>query len=286
MTATTKSEWAALTSVDRNSAAGFAILVGFGLGFAQALSTAIVVTAGLPHGGVAAFAISTVAATALLSPILMMLVQKAKAPSQFERVNAILDHAILRHEIGNDGRIVSANRLMCQVTGYSEAELIGQSHQLLKPDMIRPWLELHTEIRKSELWSGETLLYAKDGAEIWLSSTIAAIRDLDGCIKGYTCLSIDVSERRKARDELLRNSKLMHLGQLTATVAHEIRNPLGAIRTASFVLERKIRGQVEGVGPQLERINNGIQRCDKIITELLDVSRWSAPIECSTLNVS
>jgi signal transduction histidine kinase len=59
-------------------------------------------------------------------------------------------------------------------------------------------------------------------------------------------------------------------------VAHEIRNPLGAIRTANFVLEKKLKGQVEGVEPQLERINVSIRRCDKIITELLDFTRKKA----------
>jgi signal transduction histidine kinase len=63
------------------------------------------------------------------------------------------------------------------------------------------------------------------------------------------------------------------LGQLTATVAHEIRNPLGAVRTSAFLLERKIRGKGLGVEAQIERINKGVTRCDNIITQLLDYSR-------------
>jgi signal transduction histidine kinase len=60
---------------------------------------------------------------------------------------------------------------------------------------------------------------------------------------------------------------------LTATVAHEIRNPLGAVRTSAFLLERKIRGKGLGVEAQIERINKGVTRCDDIITQLLDYSR-------------
>ncbi len=63
------------------------------------------------------------------------------------------------------------------------------------------------------------------------------------------------------------------LGQLTATVAHELRNPLGAVRTSAFLLERKLKDKGLGIEAQLERINNGIVRCDNIITQLLDFSR-------------
>jgi signal transduction histidine kinase len=70
---------------------------------------------------------------------------------------------------------------------------------------------------------------------------------------------------------------MAQLGQLTATVAHEIRNPLGAVRTAAFLVERKTRDKGLGVEPMLQRIGNGVTRCDNIITQLLDFARSSTP---------
>ncbi len=78
---------------------------------------------------------------------------------------------------------------------------------------------------------------------------------------------------KDAQDELVRKGRLEQLGQLTATVAHELRNPLGAVRTAAFLLERKVKDKGLGVEGQLLRINNGVSRCDGIITQLLDFSR-------------
>ena len=78
---------------------------------------------------------------------------------------------------------------------------------------------------------------------------------------------------KEAQDELVKRGRMEQLGQLTATVAHEIRNPLGAVRTSAFLLERKIRGKGLGVEAQIERINKGVTRCDDIITQLLDYSR-------------
>ncbi len=76
-----------------------------------------------------------------------------------------------------------------------------------------------------------------------------------------------------AQDQLLKKGRLEQLGHLTATIAHELRNPLGAVRTSAFLLERKTRGKDLGIENQLQRINSGIARCDNTITQLLDFSR-------------
>jgi signal transduction histidine kinase len=86
-------------------------------------------------------------------------------------------------------------------------------------------------------------------------------------------LAIKVRELKAAQDELIKKGRLEQLGQLTATIAHEIRNPLGAIRTSAFLLERKTAKLDEDVSGHLQRINNGVDRCDLIITQLLDFSR-------------
>ena len=86
-------------------------------------------------------------------------------------------------------------------------------------------------------------------------------------------LAGNMRKLKDAQDEILRRGRMAQLGQLTATVAHEIRNPLGAVRTASFLLERKLKDKGLGVEQQLARIANGITRCDNIISQLLDFSR-------------
>ncbi|MFN0192387.1 MAG: sensor histidine kinase [Aestuariivirga sp.] len=86
-------------------------------------------------------------------------------------------------------------------------------------------------------------------------------------------LHANMQKLRDAQDEIVRKSKMAQLGQLTATVAHELRNPLGAVKTSAFLLTRKLKDKGLGVEPQLQRIDSGINRCDNIITQLLDFSR-------------
>lgn len=88
----------------------------------------------------------------------------------------------------------------------------------------------------------------------------------------------------EAQEQLVSKGRLSQLGQLTATVAHELRNPLGAVRTSAFLLERKIKGKGLGVETQLERIANGITRCDDIISQLLDFARTKS-LQTEVLNL-
>ena len=86
-------------------------------------------------------------------------------------------------------------------------------------------------------------------------------------------LASNMKKLEEAQDALVKKGRMEQMGQLTATIAHELRNPLGAVRTSVFLIERKLKDKGLGVEPQLVRINNGIVRCDNIITQLLDFSR-------------
>jgi signal transduction histidine kinase len=86
-------------------------------------------------------------------------------------------------------------------------------------------------------------------------------------------LASNVKQLSEAKEESLRKAKMAQLGNLVATVAHELRNPLAIVRTASFILKRKLADVGADVGPQITRIESGISRCDNIISQLLDFSR-------------
>ena len=75
------------------------------------------------------------------------------------------------------------------------------------------------------------------------------------------------------QEAMVRQERLTTLGQVTATVSHELRNPLGAIRISFFVVAQRLRGKDTGIEPALERIERSIARCENIINDLLDFSR-------------
>ncbi len=94
--------------------------------------------------------------------------------------------------------------------------------------------------------------------------------DLENLVKERT------RKLREAQKDLVRSERMATLGQLTATVSHELRNPLGTIRTSIFTLSNKLKDKDPGLRKTIDRIERNIIRCDNIITELLDYSRIRA----------
>ena len=81
------------------------------------------------------------------------------------------------------------------------------------------------------------------------------------------------AELRDAQGELLKKERLAMLGQLTATVAHELRNPLSAIRNTMFVIREAVLQAELDIERPLGRVERSINRCDAIIADLLDYTR-------------
>ncbi len=81
------------------------------------------------------------------------------------------------------------------------------------------------------------------------------------------------AELRAAQGDLLRQESMATLGQLTAIVSHELRNPLGVIQTSNFVVRDNLKDCDPRVGRSLERIERSVMRCDRIIDELRDYTR-------------
>jgi signal transduction histidine kinase len=81
------------------------------------------------------------------------------------------------------------------------------------------------------------------------------------------------AELRQAQEELLRKERFAAIGQITGTVSHELRNPLGTIRTSMFMIDEKVRGKGLGVERALDRVQRSIERCNGIIGDLLDYTR-------------
>ncbi len=97
-------------------------------------------------------------------------------------------------------------------------------------------------------------------------------------LKQYTTeLEEMVTQRTKdlqvAQQKLMKQEKLSVLGQLTAFVSHELRNPLGVIRSSVYILRRRFQDRDPKTEKHLERIENEVSRCDSIVEELLDFTR-------------
>jgi signal transduction histidine kinase len=81
------------------------------------------------------------------------------------------------------------------------------------------------------------------------------------------------AELREAQQALVQKERLSVLGQLTATVAHELRNPLSVIQNTMFTMRQGLESKGVTMERPMARVERSIVRCNRIITDLLDFSR-------------
>jgi two-component system, sporulation sensor kinase E len=106
--------------------------------------------------------------------------------------------------------------------------------------------------------------------------------------RGLILILVDVTEEVRAQAELQRNRALSAIGQMTAQIAHEIKNPLGSIRFAAEVLKRQPHGNGHGRGADLETIAVIERSVDHLATVVAELSDYARPKELqrSDLNLN
>ncbi len=98
---------------------------------------------------------------------------------------------------------------------------------------------------------------------------------------GHIVTLTDVTDAERANDELRRGRALAAVGQMTAQVAHEIKNPLGSVGLAAQVLELRVANDDVALDV-VHRIENSVDHLTRIVGEL---SQFARPIELTTETV-
>ncbi|MFB6364386.1 PAS domain S-box protein [Paenibacillus elgii] len=174
--------------------------------------------------------------------------------------------------LNKSGMITSANPATETITGYSAQELIGMPFaDLLAPEEEGAQTQLHKIMHEGALSGMEMKLVRKSGQSAYLLATPAPIyvnRKQVGCY----IIAKDITEQKRKDELLLKSEKLTIAGQLAAGVAHEIRNPLTALK--GFV---QLMGRSEHSYSQyLPIMKEELERIEVIISELLMLAKPQA----------
>ncbi len=139
-----------------------------------------------------------------------------------------------------DAIITSWNRGAERIYGYTADEIVGQPVSRLvpadKPDEV-PYIM--SRIRAGEsLDHYETVRRHRDGSLLYVTLTVSPIRDRRGKIVGASTIARDMTSRRLAEEALRASEKLVAMGRMAASIAHEIRNPLDAAKNITYLLQQ------------------------------------------------
>ncbi|HBW38922.1 nitrogen regulation protein NR(II) [Desulfosporosinus sp. BICA1-9] len=184
-----------------------------------------------------------------------------------------------------DYKITSINPAAQKMYGYTASEALGQEITLLSvPEGVSELKEILERAKIGEEIIGYDMKRRKkDGKVIDVSLSISPIRDDRNRITGIMGIHRDVTERKKMEAEMKRLDALNLIGQMAASIAHEIRNPMTTVHgflqllgTKSVLLEYKDYFQL-----MIEELD----RCNSIITEFLSLSR-NNPLDLRMQNLN
>jgi PAS domain S-box-containing protein len=194
--------------------------------------------------------------------------------------NILQDSADAIITLDPDDRILSWNRGAEAIFGHPAAEMLGKSIEVIIPPDLRESnergriaekLRMHGAIR-----SYQTERMTKDGRRIQVIFTRTAIRDDGGRLVGSSAVLKDVTTVRTLERQLVDAEHLATLGELSAGLAHEIKNPLAGIKGAIDVIRDSLPVtdmHREVLGDVLHEVN----RIDKIVRDLLNYAKPKPP---------
>lgn len=183
-----------------------------------------------------------------------------------------------------EGKILYWNEGAEQIYGYRKEEVLGKrlsdflfpTHERLRDEEERLMNELMARVLQGEVVPNvEVKRQTKEGKEIITSMTISPLRDAEGKVIGASRICKDITQLKRTEERLLLTERLTSLGELTAGVAHELRNPLAGIKINTQVLLRK-RDLPDLERRLLESSLEGIGKIQKIVDDMLHFAKPKA----------
>ncbi len=207
-------------------------------------------------------------------------------------VQGVTDYAIFM--LSPEGYVTNWNPGARRIKGFSAEEIIGShfSRFYTKEDREAgvPQRGLATAAREGR-FEAEGWRVRRDGSRFFAHVVIDAIRDEDGTLLGFAKVTRDITERRKAaeqleltRAQLFQSQKMEAIGKLTGGVAHDFNNVLQVIRGNLELLRSRHASDASSV----QRIDNaleGLERGAKLASQLLAFGRRQ-PLQPTVVNLS
>jgi len=170
--------------------------------------------------------------------------------------------------VDSDKRVLKANKSFADFLGVQSINMVGELCDVYlnnfynEPNILmNEILDSHKDIKK------ESMI----GNEVYELS----IQLLKGINNAFLISIKDITLDKINRNKMLQNNKMIAVGQLAAGMAHEIRNPLGIIRTQSYLIRINEKFD-EAINKSLDFIDSAVNRASSIIDNILSFSRFSS----------
>jgi two-component system sporulation sensor kinase A len=197
-----------------------------------------------------------------------------------KKYESVVENANDGVTIVQDGLFVFVNKKMAEMSGYSVKDWVGKDMLWLVPNGYREKLTKtlgkltpDDSILKHIFPQTYTLRISTRDRKELLLETSSTVIDFKGKPAILT-VARDITERERMQEQLKNAQRLAVIGELAASVGHDLRNPLTGIKGAAYYLKMKLSSKMDKKSKEmLDIIDSDIQYSNKIINDLLDFSR-------------
>ena len=192
-----------------------------------------------------------------------------------------------------DTTLTFVNEAYCRYFGRFREELIGRQFLELIPEEVREVARQHVKslVDNPRIEADEHEVVRADGSIGWQQWVDYAVRGRDGRVIEFQAIGRDITDRKRAEEADRRAaqvSRLALLGELTASIAHEINQPLGAILSNADALEMLLEstnGRPEEIRTILSDIRREGLRASEVVSHVRTLVRRRA-MEMTPLDVN
>jgi len=193
---------------------------------------------------------------------------------QVEYIAELVDRASYCILSTENNIIKSINPAGERMYGYKSEELIGENRDILyrgvklSPEKLR---DLENQMKKGEGWITELDNVRKNGEVFPVRVATAYLDDESGTKTGAVSITRDITQENKLKTELIKAANLASIGEVASGIAHEIKNPLSAIKNIVYLLSRnKILIEKSDTELLIKDLRDEINRLDRMSMDFLD----------------
>lgn len=172
------------------------------------------------------------------------------------------------------GKVLSFNRAAEQLTGYKSTQVINKTLQEFFPEITKE-VEFGSElVNISKAKRFTTICSSAHKKQMHLGMTVSPLSSETGEVRGLVFSFQDLTEIIKLEQEIRRRDRLAAMGKMAAGIAHEIRNPLAAMRGSIQLLQSELELN-EDQSYLMKIVLRESDRLDKIVSDFLAYARPS-----------